>query len=132
MPMDRKLTVVRTQFGTSPDEFAEALGSGPPYIVRYQWAGGADARTQQIVTQAIAACFGVETLEAHQHLEEAAQGPDPLANRIRYAYWLLKIFELSLGFSRSQERRFTLAGREPVRISLRVDRSKYRETYDEF
>jgi hypothetical protein len=103
-------------------------------VVRYQWAGGDNHRERATVTEAIARCFGVGTLRAEQMIEHPEGNLGPLADRIRYVFWLLRIFELSLGFTYGLGSEIGKGGapREVCRITIRVDRSRYREEYDEF
>ena len=130
--------MTRTTFGTGAEEFSRAIENGPPYVLRYQWAGGEDRREREAITRALAACFGVSDLGTVQTIPSPPDVTDPLAYRIRYLFWLLRVFGLSLGFTHGWDGdRAESAGscdpeaRRPYRITIRVDRSRYREDYDE-
>lgn len=132
--------MLRTEFGTGAKEFTQVIEEGLPCVVRYRWAGGDDRREREVVTAAIAACFGVKSLVAEQTITEADENLGPLADRIRYAFWLLRVFGLSLGFTHGRAQvdgavRPASAGDGAAgsvrRISLQVDRSRYREEYNE-
>lgn len=132
---------MNTQYGTSAEDLARAVESGPPYFVRYVWAGGNDRREQTIVTEAIAACFGAKTLEATQTIGESKGLREALHDRIRYVFWLLRAFDLSLGFSHGwatagdaddpPRQGGARSAEDAYRITIRVDRSRRREYYDE-
>ncbi|HSQ60805.1 MAG TPA: hypothetical protein VLT84_10295 [Acidobacteriota bacterium] len=132
--------MVQTEYGTRSDELARALDCGPPYVVRYTWAGGFDGREREIVTQALAACFGVGRLQAVQTIGEPEGPQEPLAGRIKYLFWLLRVFDLSLGFTHGWEESSGHTTMIPApagvmervyRFTIRVDRSRHRTTYDE-
>ena len=130
--------MTRTTFGTGAEEFARVIGSGPPFVVRYQWAGGEDRREREVVTRALAACFGVSDLDPVQIIISPLESPDPLEQRIKYLFWLLRVFDLSLGFTHGWERNranpatsVDATARGQYRITMRVDRSRYREDYEE-
>jgi hypothetical protein len=127
--------VVYTEFGTSAEDLARMLASGPPYHVRYTWAGGQDPREQGVVTEALAACFGAKTLESEQTIGASEEFREPLAQRIKFLFWLLKAFDLSLGFTHGWGK----PGAEPLtssidgpstdqvyRVTIRIDRSRLR------
>jgi hypothetical protein len=128
--------MTRTTFGMGAEEFARAIENGPPYLVRYQWAGGGDRREREAVTRALGACFGVSDLESVQTIVSPMESPDPLAHRVKYVFWLLRVFGLSLGFTHGWEERTgdgthaLPVSRRQYRITMRVDRSRYREDYE--
>lgn len=128
--------MIRTKFGTGAQEFARAIQNGPPFLVRYQWAGGEDRRERESVTRALAACFGVRDLDSVQTIASRGEASEPLAHRIKYLFWLLRVSGLSLGFTHGWENRAEPSGpraeaRVLYRITMRVDRSRYREDYEE-
>lgn len=133
---------MKTEYGTSAEDLARVVESGPPYFVRYHWAGGGDARERAIVTEAIAACFGAKTLEATQTIAESKGLREAMHDRIRYVFWLLRAFDLSLGFSHGWEAGVgdTDAPPQPgsggpaedvYKITIRVDRARRREYYED-
>ena len=129
---------MRTEFGTSDRDLIRVIEMGPPYIVRFHWAGGETPRERRIVTEALAACFGAQDLGHEQTIERSQGATGSLEYRIKYMYWLLRIFDLSLGFTHGWEQvpahldgaAGNVATTSTYRISLRVDRSRYRD-YDE-
>jgi hypothetical protein len=132
--------MTQTEYGTRADELTRALECGPPYVVRYTWAGGFDGRERDVVIQALAACFGVVTLHAEQTIGAPEGTQEPLADRVRYLFWLLRVFDLSLGFTHGWEDPSRLPAGVPAneetpnrvyRLTLRVDRSRHRTSYDE-
>jgi hypothetical protein len=127
--------VIRTEFGTGAKELIQAIEKGPPYVVHFHWAGGDDRRERRVVTEALASCFGVNDLGAVQTIPQHHEALGSLEYRVEYAFWLLRIFDLSLGFTHGWE--CADVGSQPgtadgsvYRISMRVDRSRYRG-YDE-
>ena len=121
--------MTRAEFGTRADEFQRLLETGIPLAVRYHWAGGADNRERDTVTGALAACFGLRALEAHQVIEAPVMATTPLTKRIEYLFWLLRTLDLSLGFTYTIEKTSgTSRGGDGTicRISMRVDRSRFR------
>jgi hypothetical protein len=133
--------MMQTEYGTRADELTRALGCGPPYVVRYTWAGGFDGRERDIVTQALAACFGVVTLHAEQTIGAPEGAQEPLSDRVRYLFWLLRVFDLSLGFTHGWEDSSRLLAETPpngenpsrvYRFTIRVDRSRHRTNYDDY
>lgn len=127
--------MIRTEFGTGALEFTKAIESGPPYLVRYRWAGGDSERIRRTVTEAIAACFGLGTLEDEQRVELPTCDAVRQSECIRYTFWLLRVCELSLGFTYRVEGIAPTAG-GPVgvvcRVSIQVDRSRYREEFGDY
>ncbi|HEY6572986.1 MAG TPA: hypothetical protein VI198_06665, partial [Candidatus Eisenbacteria bacterium] len=132
--------VVDTMYGTSAEELARVIESGPPYLVRFTWAGGRDPREQAIVNEAIAACFGVKSLEPTQTIREFEGSREAIPDRIRYVFWLLRAFDLSLGFSHGWDAARGSADSPPqpgsarptkgvYKITIRVDRARRREYY---
>jgi hypothetical protein len=127
--------VIRTLFGTRAKELIQAIEKGPPYVVRFHWAGGDVQRERKVVTEALAYCFGVNDLGAVQTIAQPHEALGSLEYRVEYAFWLLRIFDLSLGFTHGWEQsevgsQSRTAAGSAYRISLRVDRSRYRG-YDE-
>lgn len=125
-----------TEYGTRAEEFTRAIESGPPYVVRYSWAGGKSLHERNVVTEAIAACFGVKTLEREQTIDDPKGESVLLADRVRYAFWLLRTLDLSLGFTHGWENVRVGSPSDPAdarhsgkiyKISLRVDRSRRHE-----
>ena len=120
-----------TEYGTRAEEFTRAIATGPPYVVRYSWAGGKSLQERLVVTEAIAACFGVKTLGPQQTIGDPEDMAIPLADRVRYAFWLLRSHDLSLGFTHGWEKDVFRAGvRSPGKVykmSMRVDRSRRHE-----
>jgi hypothetical protein len=124
--------VTRTEFGTRAQELIRAIENGPPYIVRFHWDGGNLERERIVVIEAHAACFGVRELGMEQTIDRLDGALGSLEYRVQYAFWLLRIFDLSLGFTHGWESVAvdSHGSRAAYRISLRVDRSRYRG-YDE-
>lgn len=132
---------MRTEYGTRVKEFTRAVESGPPYLVRYSWAGGNNMHERDLVTEAIAACFGVKTLGLEQTIRNPEDKSGPVADRVRYAFWLLRIFDLSLGFTHGWQRVELGSSSKPAgahpstglyRVSMLVDRSRRWDNYDEY
>ncbi|HEX4935959.1 MAG TPA: hypothetical protein VFV33_22420 [Gemmatimonadaceae bacterium] len=130
--------MAQTEYGTRADELTRALECGPPYVVRYTWAGGFGGRERDIVTQALAACFGVETLSGEQTIAGPQGARDPLPDRVKYLFWLLRVFDLSLGFTHGWDgaapRATTIPAGAPERVyrfTVRIDRSRHRASYDD-
>ncbi len=124
-----------TEFGTSAEDLARVIRRGPPYDVRYTWAGGNEPRVRVIVTEALAACFGAQTLESAQTVDKAEELTPALPDRLKYLFWLLKVFDLSLGFTHGWGKPGLSPsmnsddGESPdrmYRVTIRIDRSRLR------
>ena len=123
---------MQTEYGTRAEDLARVIEAGPPFLIRYTWAGSDDPREREAVTAALAECFGARTLGPVQTIGESEGLGETADIHIKYLFWLLKAFDLSLGFTHGWEE--TGAGHSPAllhRITIRVDRSRVRGYVEE-
>lgn len=118
---------MQTEYGTRAEELARVIEAGPPFLIRYTWAGSNDPREREAVTEALAACFGARTLGPTQTIENFGGLGETADVHIKYLFWLLKAFDLSLGFTHCWDEAGGGQSKALVhRVTIRVDRSRVR------